>query len=183
MPQVGILSMAQLQLHDHYDWNSGGPILTVERTNSANVRITNAAIVNGTPGDLVDRMFKRTIVWQDTAGAMTLNYTAELDPAAGGDSCHVQAHIYRAGVAIWDGANNVIAAAGANVYTDANIVLDLLEGDAIEVWGHVVVGGAETVIISQLEICYDATIHMISRRHLSVPLALSVAGLVDENVY
>jgi hypothetical protein len=183
MPQVGILSSAQLQTHDHYDYTSGGPILTITRANSANVKITNAAVRTSTAGDLVDRMWKRTLIKQATAGAMRINYTAELDPAAGGDSCHVQAHIYRAGAAIWNGTNNVVAGGGAVIYTDNNIVLDLLAGDAVEIWGHIVVGGGEQILFSQLELCFDAGITLLSRHALTVPLALSVAGIQYENVF
>jgi hypothetical protein len=113
---------------------------------------------------------------------MTINFTMELDPAAGGDSCHGQARIMRNNVSIWDGVDNALAAAGPTVYTDANIVLNLLAGDCIEVWGHVAVGGGETCRISQLEICFDATITGVSRYDLSVPLALSVSGIVYEDV-
>jgi hypothetical protein len=181
MAQVGVLSLSQLQLHDHYNLNSGGPILTIARANSANIRITNAALVADT-GVGADTMLKRTVILQDTTGAMTIVYDGELTPGAGGNSCHIQAHIFRAGVAIWNGTNNVVAAAGLVAYTDANIVLNLLAGDCIEVWGHIVVGIAESVEVSNLTIRYDATITEISRYGLTVALAVSDEGILYENV-
>ena len=180
--QVGVLSLSQLQIHDHYNLNSGGPIITVARGNSANVRITNAPAVATPAGSTLNRMLKRTIILQDTAGAMTLSYDAEMIPGAGGNSCHARAHIYRAGAIIWTGTNNVLAAAGVTACTDANIVLNLLAGDCIEVWGHIVVGAGEVLEVSALTLRYDATITEISRFDLTVALAINDIGLIYENV-
>ena len=172
--QVGILSLAQLQIHDHYNDNSGGPINLISRANSANVRIASGGSMSaagvGTWG-----LLARALIQENTPGVMTINYT--LTRAGGAGTVHAQARIYRAGALIWSGIDNATAA-GPTVYTDAAIALDLLSQDVIDIWGYVSAGATTICDVDTVEVCYDATLVQLSRRVLTVPLALTGAGIL-----
>lgn len=164
-----------LQAHDHYDWESGGPMATVERTDSANVRIIAAAARVTPAGVGVWSLMKMILIQEKSAGVMTLNYT--LARAGGAGTVHGQARIYRAGVAIWIGADNA-ELNGPTVYTDAAIAQDLDIDDRIEVWGYVAAGATTVCHVEGLEICYDAEIVELARRELSAPIGLADAGIL-----
>jgi hypothetical protein len=174
MMQVGVLSLSQLQLHDHYNFDSGGPILTVTRANSANVRLISAAIVMSAAGVGAATMMKRIVLDQDSPGAMTILHTATR--AGGAGTIHTQARVMRAGVSIWDGVDNPTVA-GPTIFTDAAIALDLLQNDCIEIWGHVAAGAATICAVEALEVCFDATITSIARWPVTVALAITGPGL------
>ena len=95
MPQVGVLSLAMLQVHDHYDYETGGPINTVVRADSATARISNGAARVTPAGVGTWALMKRLPDREAAAGAMTVNYT--LTRAGGAGTIHGQARIYRAG--------------------------------------------------------------------------------------
>jgi hypothetical protein len=172
--QVGILSLAQLQIHDHYNDNVGGPILTVTRADSANVRILSGPQRFSPAGVGAWAMMKRIQVLQDSPGACTINYT--LTRAGGAGTIHAQARLCRGATLLLAGADNSTAA-GPTVFTDAALAQDLLAGDLIEVWGYVSAGAATICVIEALEVCYDATITSIARWPVTVALALTGAGL------
>jgi hypothetical protein len=178
--QVGILSLSQLQLHDHYNLNSGGPINLISRTDSANARLNSGGSMT-VAGVGVWGLMARILIQEDSPGAggggMNINYT--LTRAGGAGTVHAQARIYRAGALIWNGVDNSTAA-GPTVYNDPTIVLNLLAQDVIDVWGYVSAGATTICDVSAVEVCYDATLVQLSRRVLTVPLALTGTGLLYE---
>lgn len=174
--QAGIQSAYQLGLHDHSTDALGGPILTIERTNSANVRITNAPQVVSVSA--VPVKLKQTVIRQDTAGAMTINYTVTLGGPGG--TAHGQVRVYRGATLLFAGVDNSTAG-GPTVFTEGAIALDLLNLDSIEIWGYRVAPAAQT-IVEAMEICFDAAITEISQVPVNVGIALAGAGVNYTNV-
>lgn len=175
MPQVGVLSLSQLELHDHYDLNTGGPILEVTRAASANVRIASP-IQRVTPAGVgVWARLKQVLIRQDTVGVMDINYT--LTRAGGAGTVHAQARIYRAGAAIWTGADSATAG-GPTVYTDAGVAQDLIYGDTLELWGYVSAGATTICVVETLQYLWDCSITAITRIPVTVALAITGAGVL-----
>jgi hypothetical protein len=169
LAQVGVLSLSQLQLHDHYNLNSGGPVNTLSRVASATVKINHAAAVNTSYAAWV--MMKRVLILEDSPGTMDINYT--LLNTLGAGSVNAQARIYRAGVLIWSGVDNA-EVAGPTIFTDPAIAVDLLSGDCIEIWGYKT--GATACRVTAMEICYSGYITALCRRTLNAALLLTVAS-------
>ena len=174
MSQVGILSMAQLQLHDHYNYDSGGPILEMTRTPSANVRILSAAQRFSDPGVGVWARMKQVYIGSDTLGSMDIKYT--LTRAGGAGTVHAQARLYRGATLLVAGDDNSTAG-GPTEYTDAAVAQDLLAGDTVELWGYVSAGGTTRCVVETLELLWDCSITSISRWPVTVALAVTGAGI------
>jgi len=175
MAQVGILSMAQLQLHDHYNYDSGGPILEMTRTPSANVRILSAAQRFSDAGVGDWARLKQIYIGSDTLGSMDINYT--LTRAGGAGTVHAQARLYRGATLLVAGDDNP-EAAGPTIFTDAAVAQDLLAGDTVELWGRVSAGGATTrCVVETLELLWDCSITSISRWPVTVALAVTGAAI------
>lgn len=175
MAQVGVLSLSQLELHDHYDLNTGGPILEVTRAPSANIRILSAVQRVTVAGVGVWGRLKQVLIRQDTVGSMDLNYT--LTRGGGAGTVHAQARIYRNGAAIWTGVDNATAA-GPTIFTDAAIAQDLIYGDTLELWGYVSAGATTICVVEQLEYLWDSSITAVSRIDLTVALGITGAGIL-----
>lgn len=170
MAQVGILSLSQLQLHDHSNANTGGAINTVARATGGPVKITSGAMRSTLNAAMT--LLKRVIIRENSPGSMDLNYDVTRTGSAG--NVNAQARIYRAGAAIWNGVlNNEVA--GPTTFSDPNIVLDLLAGDTIEIWGQRVTAGA-VCEVTDLEIAYTGTITRLSDKALFTPLVLTAAA-------
>lgn len=175
MAQVGVLSLSQLQLHDHYDWNTGGPIVELTRTASANVRITSAAQRFSAAGVGTWARMKQVLIRQDTVGAMDINYT--LTRAGGAGTVHARARIYRGATLLWSGVDNSTAA-GPTIFTDAGVAQDLIYGDTLELWGYVSAGATTICVVETLEYLWDSTITEISRIALAGAIAVTGAGVL-----
>ncbi len=173
--QIGVVSAAQLELHDHYNVNSGGSILTRTRVDSANVRISNGADRFTPNGVGVWALLKQIVVLDDTPGAMTINY--DLTRGGGAGTIHGQARIYRAGALLWSGVDNA-EMNGPTTYTDAAIAQDLLALDTIEVWGYVSAGAATNCHISNMTCSWDMQLTSIARWPITIPLAMTGAGIL-----
>jgi len=173
MSQVGVLSMSQLQLHDHYDDSSGGIINVHSRVASATIKIQAPAIRDTAAGVGVFAMMKRILIRENSLGTMDINYT--LARVGGAGTVHGQVQIWRAGAAIWTGVDNNTAA-GPTVFTDAAIPQDLLAGDCIEIWGYVSAGAAAICRIFDMDVCYTGFITSLSRRVLNAALQLTAAA-------
>jgi hypothetical protein len=173
--QVGILSLAQLQLHDHYNDNSGGIINVLARTASATQKINNLAARQTTSPAWV--MVKSILILENSpgapAGGMDIDW---LLSCAGGGVAHSQVRVYRAGIAVFTGAD--LSTAGvATPETEANIILDLEVNDLVEIWGYHSVGGAGKVCQVDTEhVCYTGTIISLSRRALQTALQTTPAA-------
>ena len=179
MAQVGVLSMSQLQLHDHYDDNSGGPINVHSRIASATIKIANPALRDTVAGVGVFAVMKRVLISENSLGTMDINYS--LARVGGAGTVHGEARIYRGVTLLWSGVdNNTIA--GPTVYTDAAVAIDLLVGDTIEVWGYVSAGAAAICRIFDMEVCYTGYITSLSRRVLNAALQLTVAADIQYTV-
>ena len=167
--QVGVLSLSQLALHDHWDPNSGGPIVLVARLDSATVKINHAAVV--VEAGTVQVAVKRILILENSPGVCSINFT--IFNTLGAGMAHGRVHIIRAGAVIWSGTQRN-EAAGPNSFTDAAIALDLLAGDIIELraWRT----GATTCEVSDLLVCYDGYISTITRRALNTALLLTAAS-------
>ena len=174
MAQVGILSMAQLQLHDHYNYDSGGPILEMTRTPSANVRILSAAQRFSAAGVGDWARLKQIYIGSDTLGSMDIKYT--LTRAGGAGTVHAQARLYRGATLLVAGDDNSTAG-GPTEYTDAAVAQDLLAGDTVELWGYVSAGGGTICTVEALELLWDCSITSISRWPVTVALAVTGAGI------
>lgn len=177
--QIGIYSSAQLELHDHYDYNSGGPILTLSRIDSANIRVNAAAMVIGAAGVGTWSLFKRIVFLQDTPGVMTLTYT--LTRAGGAGTVHAQARMYHGGTLLWSGTDNSTAA-GPTDYTDATIAQDLQALDTVDVWGYVSAGATTRVALEALVLSWDCVCSSISRVPVTIPLAITGGGIQTQVV-
>ena len=178
--QVGIVSSAQLEIHDHYDYNQGGPILTLSRVDSANVRVTAAAQVFSAAGVGTWALMKRIVILQDTPGVMTLNYT--MTRAGGAGTIHGQARIYHGGTLLWSGTDNSTGA-GPTIYTDAAIAQDLQALDTVDVWGYVSAGATTRCVLETFELCWDCVLSSISRVPVTIPLAITGAGVQTQVVF
>lgn len=170
MAQIGILSMGMLQTHDHYNYDTGGPILEKTRVASANIRILSAANRSTAAGAWV--RVKQIYIGSDTLGAMDINYTLERTGGAG--TAHAQARMYRGATLLWAGVDNSTAA-GPTVYND-NAVQGLLIGDTIEMWSYKTGAGALSNV-SQMECLWDNSITAISRVPVTVAIAITGAGI------
>jgi hypothetical protein len=167
MGQVGVVSAAQLALHDHGDLSSGGADNLFSRTDSATVKITNATL-RTTANTIFTRM-KQIVVLGYSAGSMRVLFTLERTGAAG--TVDGQVRIYRAGTAIFTGAD-FSEIAGPTVESELGIAQDLQPMDSIEVWGSRT--GAGTICsISDMSVRYTTTITTLSRVVLTTPLAVT----------
>lgn len=167
--QVGILSLSQLQLHDHYNYNSGGPILSVARVAAATVKINHAAAV--VEGGTTQVAVKRIMILEDSPGTCDINFT--ITNTLGAGTANGRVHIVRAGAVIWSGIlRNEIA--GPNTYTDAGVAVDLLAGDIIELRASRT--GATTCLVEDFQVCYDGYVSTITRRALNAALLLTAAS-------
>lgn len=170
--QVGVLSLSQLQLHDHYNENSGGVINRIGRVASATVKMTGGGQRTTTAGAWV--LLKRFIVLEDTPGTMDIN--VELTRAGAAGTVHCEARLYRGttGALLWTGVDNS-EVAGPTVFTDAAVAIDLLAGDRIEIWGYKI--GAGTICsVDDLECCYTGYITHFSRRAVNAAILLTAAS-------
>ncbi len=167
--QVGILSLSQLQLHDHYNFNSGGPILSIARLASASIKINHAAAV--VEAGTTQVAVKRILILEDSPGTCDINVT--IFNTLGAGTANARVHILRAGAVIWSGLlRNEVA--GPNDYTDAGVAVDLLAGDIIELRASRT--GATTCEVSNFQICYDGYVSTITRRALNAALLLTAAS-------
>lgn len=175
MAQVGVLSMSQLQLHDHYDINTGGIINATARVASATAKMVSPNVVTTGAGIGAWAVMKRIVLREDSTGTMNIVYT--LTRTGGAGTVHAQARIYRGttGALLWSGVDNSTAA-GPTVYTDAAVAIDLLYGDRVEVWGYVSAGALTTCTLEQQECQYDGYITLLSRRALNAALLLTAAS-------
>lgn len=183
MAQVGVLSLSQLALHDHYDWNSGGPIDVYGRVSSATVKITNAAVIannNAAPFEC----YKRILVLQDSPGTMRIDYDLECTVVLAGNVAHGQSRIYRGAALLWSGVDNP-EVAGPVAYQDAAIAIDLQAGDTIEVWGYVIDagGGGPNCSISQMLVRYTGSVNCMSRRVLTTALPVTGGDMLYQNIF
>lgn len=169
MGQIGVLSLSQLQIHDHYNWNTGGPINTITRVDSATVKISHAAAAN--TSQTAFTLMKRILILEDSPGVMNINLT--LLNVAGAGTVHGQARIYRAGALVWSGVDNA-EAGGPTICNDPAIAFDLLAGDLIDVWGYRT--GATQCRVTAMEICYSGYLTALSRRVLNAAILLSAAS-------
>jgi hypothetical protein len=177
--QVGVLSLSQLQFHDHYDYNSGGPINVVSRAISANVRISGSGAMTAA-GVGVYACLNRILFLEASPGGMTINFT--LTRAGGAGDVNGQWRIYSAtGVLLHSGIDRTTNA-GPTIYSE-NIAHDFLENERLEFWGYVRVGATTVCDLSAEELCYDATITYLSRRLLTTALPITGVGLLYENVF
>lgn len=165
MSQVGILSLSQLQAHDHYGANAGGPILVVTRTASATLKMQSATQRSTPAGVGTWAMLKRILVLEDTPGTADILFT--LTRAGGAGTIHGQIRMYRGSTILFTGVDNSTAA-GPTTYTDAAVAVDLLAQDTIEVWGYVSAGGTTICVVEALQVRYDGIITQISRRVVSL---------------
>ena len=179
MAQVGVLSLSQLQLHDHYDYNSGGPINVVARTISANIRIVGPGAV--TPAGVgVWACLNRILFLEASPGGMTVNFT--LTRAGGAGTIHGQWRIYSAIGALLHSGTDRSTAGGPTIYSE-NIAHDMLENERLEFWGYVSIGATTVCDISVEELCYDATVTYLSRRLLTTALPITGVGVLYEVVF
>lgn len=174
MAQVGILSMAQLQLHDHYNYDSGGPILETTRAPSANVRVASPLIRSTPAGVGVWARLKQIYIGSDTLGSMDATYT--LTRTGGAGTAHAQLRIYRNATLLFSGVDNSTAA-GPTDFTDAAIAIDLQVGDTVELWGYVSAGAAAVCTVDGLDLFWDMSITSIARWPVTVALAVTGAGI------
>lgn len=170
MAQIGIVASAQLQLHDHYDGSSGGPVNTIIRVAAATTKMYSSS--QKTTTNAAWTLLKRIRV--DEASPGTCNITYDLSRTGPAGNVNGQAHIYRNGSSIWDGAvNNEVA--GPTTFTDAAVAIDFQVGDLIEVWGQRVTAGVGCMIEAE-EVLYTGYIQKLARRELAAYLALTPAS-------
>ena len=174
MSQVGVLSLAQLQIHDHGDLNSGGLIATLARTDSATVKISNATARAMIVAAFV-RM-KQTVILAPSPGSMRVLFTLTRTGAAG--TAHGQVRIYRGSTAIFMGAD-FSEVAGPTIETETAITQDLQALDTIEIWGYTTGGNCN---IDTMQICYTGTITLLSRITLTAPLAVTGGDMPYQNI-
>lgn len=165
MSQVGVLSLSQLQAHDHYGANNGGPILVVSRTASATLKMQSGPQRFTPAGVGTWAMLKRIQVLEDSPGTADILFT--MTRAGGAGTIHGQVRIYRGATNLFTGVDNSTAA-GPTIYTDAAVAVDFLAGDLIEVWGYVSAGATTICVVEALQVCYTGVITQISRRVVSV---------------
>ena len=173
MAQVGVLSLSQLQIHDHYDYNSGGPINLLTRTASATVKMLSAPAVMSAAGVGTWSMMKRILVGEDSPGTSDLLFT--MTRAGGAGTVHGQIRIQRGATNLFTGVDNSTAA-GPTIYTDAAAAVDLKAQDTIEVWGYVSVGATTICTVETLQVCYTGTFTKLTRRILNTALQTSAAS-------
>jgi hypothetical protein len=166
--------MAQLQLHDHYNYDSGGPVLETTRAPSANVRVASPAIRSTPAGVGVWARLKQIYIGSDTLGSMDVTYMLERTGGAG--TVHARLRIYRGTTLLFSGTNNSTAAGPTN-YIDAAIAIDLQVGDTVELWGYVLVGAAAVCTVFDLDLFWDMSITSIARWPVTVALAITGAGI------
>ena len=154
--------------------------MTLTRNDSANVRITAAAQVFSAAGVGTWAMMKRIVFLQDSPGTLTLNYT--LTRAGGAGTVHAQARMYHGGTLLWSGTDNSTAA-GPTIYTDATVAQDLQALDTVDVWGYVSAGATTRVTLETFELCWDCVLSSISRVPVTIPLAITGAGVQVQAVF
>ena len=175
MSQVGIYSASQLQLHDHYDWSSGGPILSITRADAATVQRT----LNNTQqtNNLAWTLMKRILVLENSAGLMRIIYTLRITGTAG--TAHAQARILRAGSPIWNGNDNT-EVAGPTTFTDSAIAIDLQAQDVIDIYGYNSVGGTSYCDIRTMQLGYTMNITNIARHVITTGVVCTTPVLMQD---
>jgi hypothetical protein len=165
--QIGVVSMAQLQLHDHYNLNTGGLINTVVRVADWLTKIDHPA--NSQTGSLTYVKLKSVLILEASPG--TMNSTFELTRTGAAGNARALVRVYRLGALIWSGDEG-ITAAGPLTCPDLAIPVDLLYGDLVEIWGRVTAAGALCNVFAW-EMGWTGYISHLSRRHLLTSLTLA----------
>jgi len=168
--QVGVVSSAQLSIHDHGDMSSGGFDNTLVRVASANLKINNATLRTSLADAFT--LIKRVIFLGASTGSLRCSFRMQSTGGAG--TVHGQVRMYRGATNLFTGVDNSTAA-GPTIYTETPVAVDIQALDVIDIWGYSVAGVA-TLNIDNMQVLYDTTLTALSRMTLAAPLALSAAS-------